>query len=750
MMFALFCLSLILLLLPTTVSFSPALSFKLSLVDPTPSQTFHLSPRMRLRLHPPTSSPLSPSMLSNNAGNIATSRHAATDQGGANNNTVGSLNSATEGRTATVSTASPTLIAAAVLRSPPIIANFLEPPPSSPPKLDAVLEPLLAQVKAPSNPVRKTIIPENIVTIDATRSRLTLPFRALSRVFQFLTSPFFGRSVETAAASAQRMQDRWRSSARFGRFRRSIEIWGYALSFVLKERKLSRRRAKGKLSDSEYSEARRKLGKDIAQSLLQLGPTFIKVGQLLSTRIDILPKEYIEELRLLQDNVPPFSADVVKKIIEDELGRPVEELFDTFNDTSLAAASLGQVHLATMKDGRRFAVKVQRQYLRELFAVDLLNLKQVAAFLDIINPTIEGGFMDNNIKRDWSSIYEESRRLLYEEIDYVNERRNLEKFKQNFAGQKKFDYIRVPNVYPEYCSEKVLCMEYCPGIKITDKEKLLEAGLDPIDVGVKSAQSYLEQLCRHGFFHADPHPGNVAVEKDENGNARIIYYDFGMMDSFSPEMRKGLVDLIFAFYENESSEVCDALEDLGILRSGPNVDRIAVERVGRDFMNKFQSSLNEGQKWPNQLDAKEQDKVLRRQRIQLGEAFLTMDTEIPFIFPPTWTFIFRAFANLDGIGKTLDPNYDIVRIAKPYLKELIDLKDGNAFYTIALRFAKKLGIKDLFQNPFTQSRRVAAIADVTSRLEQGDFKLKVRALEAERALERSALVQANIFKAVLS
>jgi len=467
----------------------------------------------------------------------------------------------------------------------------------------------------------------------------------------------------------------------------------------------------------EVVAARRKLAIGLRDTMIALGATFVKLGQLLSTRVDVLPREVIEELSLLQNDVPGFPVERALRIINRELGKPADEVFASFDRTPLAAQEV--------------VVKVQRENLRETFDVDLFTIRIVAALADRLDPQTEG------VGANWKAIAETSGEVLYREIDFNNERMSAEEFAANFA---KLPNIKVPRTYPEYCSARLITLEYCPGIKVTDTEAIQKAGYDPIQISDSITTSYLEQVCRHGFFHCDPHPGNLAVDGGCPGG-RLIYYDFGMMERVENRVKKGFVDLVFSIYENLPKAACDSLEVMGVLR--PGIDRYSIERIARNMLDTFQTTLASADNvWENEMTPEQKKESRRERRAKLGGDLFATQAERPFLLPPKFTFVFRAFSTIDGIGKELSPRYDLARISQPYLRELADLRDGSSVTTLVKEVGRRLGLRpEDIAAAVTQPRAVASVADTVKRLEEGDLKLRVRTLEVERLLERVELRQ---------
>ena len=307
--------------------------------------------------------------------------------------------------------------------------------------------------------------------------------------------------------------------------------------------------------------ARASLAAELRDTLIKLGPTFIKIGQLLSTRVDVFTPEVIAELAKLQNEVPPFPTKRALKIIRDELGAGVEDIYAELDPTPLAAASLAQVHRAVLKTGEEVIVKVQRENLLELFKIDLWNINLVARLADRFDPQTEA------VGANWKAIAKTSGEVLFREVDFDVEREAAVTFAKNFEKSKS---VKIPKMYEELCTKKVVTMEYCPGVKISDTQGLKEKGYDPVHLATRLTTSYLEQVCRHGFC-ARPAPGQPRRRRRVPGRPKLIYYDFGMMEVMETDIKKGFVDLVFSIYENLPREACDALEAMGVLR--PGVDR---------------------------------------------------------------------------------------------------------------------------------------------------------------------------------
>lgn len=538
---------------------------------------------------------------------------------------------------------------------------------------------------------------------------------------------------------------RWSRFKTYSTIQRTVEIWGFVLTFIfrtwLSNQKFS---YKGEMTEEKKVLRRKTLAKWLKENILRLGPTFIKIGQQFSTRVDILPQEYVDQLSELQDQVPPFPSETALSIVEEELGAPVEKIFDRFDYEPIAAASLGQVHRARLK-GQEVVIKVQRPGLKDLFDIDLKNLRVIAEYLQKVDPKSDGA------KRDWVAIYDECASVLYQEIDYTKEAANAELFASNF---KSLDYVKVPTIFWEYTTPQILTMEYVPGIKINKIQALDQLGVDRTKLGRYAVESYLEQILSHGFFHADPHPGNIAVD-DVNGG-RLIFYDFGMMGSISPNIREGLLEAFYGVYEKDPDKVLQAMVQMGVLV--PTGDMTAVRRTAQFFLNSFEERLAAQRKEREMATAelgfkkpltREEKLEKKKQRLAaIGEDLLSIAADQPFRFPATFTFVVRAFSVLDGIGKGLDPRFDITEIAKPYALELLRFREAGVEVVVKDLRKRWNRQSQAFYNLFRQADRVEKLAETIQRLEQGDLKLRVRTLESERAFQRVAAVQKTVGSAV--
>ena len=440
----------------------------------------------------------------------------------------------------------------------------------------------------------------------------------------------------------------------FGRLRsvgtlsRTFEIWTFAFTFVIRRVSLGLKWTyKGGYTEEKRTARLERLAQWLRLGLLRLGPTFIKVGQQFSTRVDVLSPQFIRELEKLQDRVPPFPTDIAREILTEELGQPIDDVFDDFDDVALAAASLGQVHLAKLKTtGEQVIVKVQRPGLKEIFDIDLKNLRVIAKWLQSVDPKNDGA------KRDWVAIFDETARCLYDEVDYTNEAQNATDFAKQFEEQ---DWIKVPKIFWDYTSRRAMCMEYVPATKINDLSGIKAMNIDPDRMARLAVEAYLQQVLRFGFFHADPHPGNVAVDnKDPEGKGRLVVYDYGMMGRIPNETRAGLLDLFYATYEGSSKSATKALIKMGVLVDTGG-DLTAVERTAGFFLEAFGKRINyQESKRAEDKEAfekefkeprtKEEKQAVRKKILSnIGEDLMVVSKDQPFRFPAEFTFVVVRF-----------------------------------------------------------------------------------------------------------
>ena len=479
-----------------------------------------------------------------------------------------------------------------------------------------------------------------------------------------------------------------------------------------------------KLVGRKSSTQRRIRAKWLVKTLIDLGPTFIKMGQALSTRPDLIPWEYLEELGKLQDGVPPFSSEEVIALIESELDNSIYTIYRDFQPVPLAAASLGQVHKARLHTREEVVVKVQRPGLEKLFNLDFQVLHRLVNFANRFLPWTR--------KYRLAEIHQEFFQLLYQEIDYIQEGKNADRFRENFQTDSR---IAVPKVYWPYTTKKVLTLEYLPGIKIDDRQSLEARNIDKSQIIQLGIGCYLKQLLQDGFFQSDPHPGNMAVSE----NGKIIFYDFGTMAEVKSLARDQMVKTFFAVLRKDTDEVVETLIYMGLLE--PVEDMTPVKRLVAFLLEEFREK-------PIDIQAFD----------HIGSEIYLMFEQQPFRLPPQMTFILKSLTTLDGIARTLDPQYNLLAAARPFVKSLaVGKGSGNILGVFAgqARDFLKDKLKDKFQQPFQvsqekPSRTEVLIKRLEERIETGQLQVRVRSLQSDRALQKIHLAIKCLIYACLS
>ncbi|MDI3519138.1 MAG: ubiquinone biosynthesis protein [Caldanaerobacter sp.] len=378
-------------------------------------------------------------------------------------------------------------------------------------------------------------------------------------------------------------------------------------------------------------------GERLRLALEELGPTFIKMGQILSTRSDILPKDVIKELEKLQDKAPAFSFDEVKSVIQNEFGESLEEAYAEFEPTPLAAASIAQVHKALLWSGKTVVVKVQRPGIEKIIAQDMRILEDIAKFVD--NHTKYGKIYN------FTKMVEDFKKRLEEELDFRIEGENAEKFKKNFLKDKK---VKIPSIIWTHTTRRVLTMEYIGGIPLNDFNAIDEAGLDRGAIARNLAKSVLNQILRDGFFHGDPHPGNIMVLED----GTIAFLDFGMVGSLSPERKRQFSKMLLGIVYKNSRMIIESIIDLNAVTLNVN-------------MKKLEKDIN---------NLRDRYVEIPLEKLKVGEVLngiFDLVFSYNIVIPNEFNMLAKSLITLEGIVEKLDPKISVLEVAKPIAKQLI-------------------------------------------------------------------------------
>lgn len=450
----------------------------------------------------------------------------------------------------------------------------------------------------------------------------------------------------------------------------------------------------GQAARERMSDRHRRRAIEFRKTALEMGGVVIKLGQFFSARVDIMPDEYIEELARLQDTVPPVPFGEIKAAIERDFGRPLEDIFSQFNNEAHAAASLAQVHKAKLSTGEEVAVKVLRPGIEELVDIDL------ATFAYLMNGVHR--FTKFGKRTDIPTVIDEFARTLGDELDFYREGYNAIRFREMFAGDP---IIYIPKIYRDFSSDHVLTLELVEGIKISDYEELERQGIDRHQVADEVVQSYMKQVLDEGFFHADPHPGNLFVVP----GPIITFVDFGMVGEITPEMKASLREAIIGIARRDAQAIVEGFSKLGFIRRGADV--ISIVRALNWLLDNY-GAINARNITFENLENIEED--IRR-----------IIHDQPITVPAQFAFLGRALSTLLGLATGLDPEFDFVGATRPYVEKMTR---GGAEAILKLVTDE---LKTLGQIFLSMPRQ---LSDTLNKLQKGELSVRVDAAGVTRAL----------------
>jgi len=444
--------------------------------------------------------------------------------------------------------------------------------------------------------------------------------------------------------------------------------------------------------------------------LEELGPTFIKLGQILSIRPDIIPREYIMELEKLQDNVPGFDYEKVKVQIEKELECSIDDVFLSFEKEPFAAASIAQAHRAVLENGQNVVVKVQRPNITGIIKTDLEILSHMAKLIEKHVP--------ESRTYDPVGIVEEFAEAIKTELNFIREGWNIERFNKNFEGDP---IIYIPRVYWDLTSQKVITVEYIEGIKVNQVEKISELGLSRKQIAENGARALMKQIFIHGFFHGDPHPGNILIKHD----GKIAFIDFGMMGRIDEETKYKMVDLIFGVINKDTGKIVKVLLDIGVVSKTTDVRKLKLDvedmlehYYGRSLRQiKFSELINE------------MLHITSRYKVKL---------------PSNFTMLCKSIITIEGIGRELDPDFNIIKTAKPFVKQLLQERYN-------LRNLMKVVNETLLELKKVSKTIPELVKEAYQKIKQDNIKIDFEYKGIEKAVfELNKMVNRLVFSMIVS